>query len=132
MSYIKLEAHYIDQTPSAFVSGAVQLSIALNDGTAVDFPAPFVPLTNTLAVMPMILPDGDAGLRIDFTLWAPLRYGPSGPSVRFPLSLSSQDLAVRVTRAFDADPSTAWSDSPDQMITWLRSWVAANNVPLTV
>ncbi|MGW4826666.1 hypothetical protein ACWEOG_03720 [Amycolatopsis japonica] len=127
MSLIKLDAHYLNETGV----GAVGLTITLANGTTVIFPAPFVPLTASLAVMPWIRPDDATGLRIDFAFWAPMTYGDAG-AARFPLSLPTQELAVRVTRAFDADPATAWSDSPDQMVAWLRSWAASNDVPLTV
>ncbi|RSM58959.1 hypothetical protein DMH03_23970 [Amycolatopsis sp. WAC 01376] len=131
MSYIKLAAHYVDQSGGRIAVGAWQLYITLNNGTTVDFPAPFVALDATLAVTPVIEPDGDAGVRVDFTRWSPLRYGVSG-STGFPVWLSSQELAVRVARAFDADPATRWSDSPDDIRTWLRSWAVTNDVPLTV
>lgn len=126
MSLIKLDAHYVERS----YVGAVHLTIALNNGTTVIFPAPFLPLTSSLAITPVVVPDGDAGLRIDFTRWSPLRYGVTN-AARFPVSLPSQELAARVARAFDADPATTWADTPDQVMAWLRSWTAANNLALT-
>ncbi|OKJ93838.1 hypothetical protein [Amycolatopsis sp. CB00013] len=130
MAYIKLTAHYAEQSGGRVAVGAWHLYITLKNGTKVDFPAPFVPLNETLAVTPVIEPDGDAGVRIDFTRWSPMRYGVAG-STGFPMWMSSQEMAVRVARAFDADPATRWSDSPDDIRTWLRSWLAANDAPQT-
>jgi hypothetical protein len=66
-------------------------------------------------------------VRIDFSRWVPLRYGGAAPAC-FPLFLSSQELAARVARAFDADPGTRWTDTPEQMKAWLLTWAAANDV----
>ncbi|KFU82928.1 hypothetical protein SAMN04489729_4240 [Amycolatopsis lurida] len=126
MSLIKLDAHYVERS----CVGAVHLSIALNDGTTVVFPAPFLPLTASLAITPHFAPEGDSGLRIDFTHWSPMRYGLTD-TARFPVALPSQELAMRVARAFDADPATTWTDPPEQMQAWLRSWTATNNAAPT-
>jgi hypothetical protein len=129
VSYINLEAHYIEHVRGGVSVGSVAMTLALGNGTTVSLPAPFVRLNSTLAVAPVITPDGDAGARIDFSRWLPLRYGGAGP-VCFPMFLTSQALAARVAHAFDADPGTRWTDTPEQIKAWLLTWAAANNVAL--
>ncbi|WP_432847127.1 hypothetical protein ACQPXB_40755 [Amycolatopsis sp. CA-161197] len=41
-----------------------------------------------------------------------------------------QEVAVRVTRAFHADPATTWRDTYEQMTAWLYAWGPANGVHL--
>jgi hypothetical protein len=125
MPYIHLHAHYVHHVPGGVSVGAVGLDLQLADGTAVALPVPFVPLDDTLAVTPLIALDGAAGIRIDFTQWAPLRYGAAG-NAAFPFYLPSQGLAVRVTRAFAADPATGWDDTPEAKKAWLDRWLATD------
>jgi hypothetical protein len=125
MSYIKLEANYTEHVPGGMSIGNVGLTTTLNNGTRVEFPMPFVSIGNGLAITPAVNPNGDAGLRMDFTRWTPLRYG-ANRTAGFPLEFRSQDLAVRVARAFDADPSTRWGCTADEARAWLNTWAAAN------
>lgn len=131
MSYIKPEAHYTIHHGRGVHIGAVSLTTVLAGDLTVDMPIPFVALTDTLAVCPSIEADGDTAMRIDFTNWAPLRYGAAG-AARFPFRLNSQALAVRVARAFDADPAIDWSDTPERIEAWLTSWLAANTASLSI
>jgi hypothetical protein len=128
--FMKLEGHYLESTRAGLSVGAVAMQIRLSDGTDVNLPVPFVSIGGNLAVCPQIAVDGDSGLRIDFTRWSPLRYG-TDATVRFPVDIRPQSLAIRVARAFDADPSTSWHDQPADMLAWLRTWGPANglNVP---
>ncbi|MEV6644553.1 hypothetical protein [Amycolatopsis sp. NPDC051371] len=125
MSYIKLEAHYTIHISGGVHIGAVNLTTVLAGDLTVDMPIPFLALTDTLAVFPSIEADGDTAMRIDFTHWSPLRYGAAG-AARFPFALTSQELAVRVARAFDADPAVDWSDTRERIEAWLNAWLAAN------
>lgn len=123
-THVKLDGHYIDQTRDRIGVGAIPVTVTLGGGT-VEFPAPFLPIGGGLAVMPAIAPDGDTAVRIDFTRWIPLRYG-QGSSDSLPLYLNGQSLAVRICRAFDADPRTHWRQSADEVRAWLEQWAREN------
>lgn len=117
-SYIRLEAHYVESVPGGGIRvGAFNMPLEVGTDMKVDFPAPFVAIGGGLAVAPAVEADGVA-LRIDLTLWAPMRTGPAG--AMFPFSFAPQDLAIRITRAFDADRGTTWQDSSDAIAAWLR------------
>lgn len=125
MSYINLQAHYVSHIRGGVSVASVGLTLELNNGTTVALPVPFVALDDTLAITPLITLDGAAGVRIDFTQWAPLRYGPGG-NAAFPFYLASQALAARVTRAFHTDLATDWADTDARKKAWLDTWLAAN------
>ncbi|GAB3380781.1 hypothetical protein [Amycolatopsis echigonensis] len=121
MSYIKLQGHYTEQTPGGLDLGTINQTVQLGNGTAVELPAPFLPINQHLAIAPVITADGDSAARIDFGRWSPLRYGGDGLAF-FPCNFHRQDVAVRVARAFDADPAADWDDTYDQKIAWLHAW----------
>lgn len=120
-SYIRLEAHYLENVPGGVRVGAFSMPIEVGTDMKVDFPAPFVAIGGGLAVAPQVEVDGVA-LRIDLTRWAPMRTGPAGGM--WPFNIAPQDLAIRITRAFDADRSTTWQDSSDAIAAWLRRHAA--------
>lgn len=118
-THLKLEGHYIEHVPGGISVGAVATTVTLNGDLVVELPALFLPIGNGLAITPVVVPDGDTAVRIDFTRWSPLRYG-TRDTARFPLNLTGQDLAVRVARAFDADPRTSWHCTAEEAMQWLR------------
>lgn len=128
--FIKFEGHYVEHGPGGGVSvGTAGSGITLSNGTTVEIPTPFIRIDRNLGIVPAIVPDGDAALRIDFTRWSPLRFG-IDLTAGFPFNFPSQDLAVKVARAFDADPRTTWRDTPDAIGAWLRTWGADNGLGL--
>jgi hypothetical protein len=124
--FIKFECHYMEYAPGGGVSvGTAGTAITLGNGTTVEIPTPFIRLDSNLGIIPAIAPDGDAALRIDFTRWSPLRFG-QDLTAGFPFNFATQDLAVKVARAFDVDPRTTWRDTPAAIEAWLRTWGADN------
>ncbi|OLS99358.1 hypothetical protein BJF90_39295 [Pseudonocardia sp. CNS-004] len=130
--FIKFEGYYVEYGPGGGVNvGTPSTHITLGNGTTVEIPTPFMRIDRNLAITPAIVPDGESALRIDFTRWSPLRFG-TDLTAGFPFNFPTQDLAVRVARAFDADPRTSWRDTPDAIGTWLRAWVADNEQDLSL
>ncbi|MBP2322408.1 hypothetical protein JOF56_002793 [Kibdelosporangium banguiense] len=127
MSYIKLVGHYVHQLPDHISVGNVGFQITLGNGTVVEFPAPFVPINPRLGIAPLVVPNGETGVAIDFSRWSPIRTGPD-VIAKFPLNFSDQSMAVKVGRAFDADPATSWTDPVSSVTTWLRTWGPANGL----
>jgi hypothetical protein len=126
-AYIKFEGHYVEHVPGGMSVGSVTGIGKLGNGTTVEVPRPFISIGNNLGVTPVVEPDGQTSLRIDFARWSPLRYG-QPITAGFPFNFASQDLAVRVARAFDADPQTSWRDPIDAIASWLRAWLADQQI----
>lgn len=42
-----------------------------------------------------------------------------------------QATAVRVNRAYHADPATSWTDPVPTVASWMGTWAAANNLTTT-
>jgi hypothetical protein len=131
MSYINLEAHFVSQTRGGIAVGAIGSRLTLGSGVVVSLPTPFLRLSDSLAIAPVMVADGEAGVRIDLARWVPMRYGAGREPASFPMYLPSQALAAQVAFAFDADPATTWEFGPVQAKTWLEQWAAAKNVTLT-
>ncbi len=118
-THLKLDGHYTGHVRGGISVGAVAITLDLSNDLVVELPAPFLPIGDGLAVTPAVVPDGDSAVRIDFTRWSPLRYGTRG-AARFPVNFVGQDVAVRVARAFDADPRASWHCTADEAMEWLR------------
>ncbi len=127
MSYIKLHSHYTNDFPDGVHVGAIGMSTKLGNGTAVELPIPFIPISHNLGIAPGMVPDGQTALRIDFTRWAPVRYG-RDLVTQFPFHFTTQEMAVKVARAFDTDPATHWRSGFDEIDAWLRTWGPANGL----
>jgi hypothetical protein len=52
-----------------------------------------------------------------------MRLNPARP---WPLALKGQEIAVRITRDFDADPNTTWDFTADEAMAWCVAWEATN------
>jgi hypothetical protein len=126
---IQLTAHYQEHVPGGISIGAPKMTIRLGNGTTVETSVLFLPIGNNLAITPVVTLDGDTALRIDLSRWCPMRYG-TDCSRSMPFGFTSQQLAIRIARAFDADPATRWSDDTPAMTAWLKQWSAANNAPV--
>lgn len=130
-AYIKLEGYFTEHIPDG-VSVASPTAIArLGNDTTVEVPRPFIAIGNNLGITPAIEADGETSLRIDFARWSPLRYG-CDFTAGFPFNFADQGLAVRVARAFDADPNTSWRDPVGAIESWLRAWLADQKVDAAV
>jgi hypothetical protein len=127
MSYLKVVGHYVRQSPNRVSVGNIGLTITLGNQTTVEFPVPFVPIDNRLGIAPVIAPNGETKLEIDFSRWSPVRTGPDVVAV-FPMNFTDQSLAVKVGRAFDADPATSWTDPVPSISNWLRTWGPDNGI----
>jgi hypothetical protein len=125
--FMKLEGHYIEQTPKGFGVGSISTTITLGNGTTVEMPIPLIPIGNNLAVTPALTADGDTGVRVDFSRWTPTRYGRAGAAL-FPRWYADQSIAVKVCRAFDADPTVSWDSPLDAIHAWATAWVQQNLV----
>ncbi|MBB5852512.1 hypothetical protein ACFQ05_04425 [Amycolatopsis umgeniensis] len=126
MPYIKLTGHYSEQTPGGVYIGHINMTVRLGNGVTVELPLPFVPLGSHLGVAPVVEPGEAGSVRLDFTRWTPVSYG--DVTARFPFNFDRQDMAVKVTRAFDNDPATNWNDDQGQIMTWLRTWGASHSL----
>lgn len=129
MSFVNLKSFYVSHGAGGASVANLALTIRLGDGTTVDFPVPFIPVDDTLAITPLIQMAGESAVRVDLAGWAPARYG-ADQSHGFPCAFYSQELAVTVGRAFDADPTTSWRDSFETKLAWLRAWALAHGVAL--
>ena len=128
-TFLKLNAFTAEQTRQGVSIGNPSVTVELGNGTTVEFPAPFVPVSGPLAVVPAISADGETGVRADLSRWSPAYVGTRFVVV-FPVHFSDQATAVKAARAFDTNPDTSWTDSFDQKIAWLRQWGPANGVRL--
>lgn len=129
MSYIKLDGHLVNQTYQGLTIAAIGQTFHFDNGTVVEFPTPFVPVGDPLVIVPVVVKDGDTGLRVDLTRWCPGHVG-NGLTAVLPVDVPGQALAARIAKAFHADPATTWRDSVGQVIAWLRVWAPANGVRL--
>ncbi len=120
-SHLTLTGHFVNQVPGGIATGSFDVAFNLAECT-VQIPLLLTLLENDLAVGPFLTQDGDNALRIDLERWTPIVL--RAPGTRFPFWLPGQALAVRVCRAFDADRTTTWQDSPKQVEAWLRRWGA--------
>jgi len=125
--FLKLNAYTAKQTRQGVSITNPSVTVELGNGTTVAFPAPFVPVSGPLAVVPAISADGETGVRADLSRWSPA-YISTQQTVIFPVHFSDQATAVLAAHAFDTDPNTSWTDSVDQKIAWLREWGPANGV----
>lgn len=126
MSYTQLQAHYVRQEHGGLNVGSVSVTVQLADGDTVVLPIPFLPINDQIGVAPVMehgVNDGST-VRVDFSRWQPicLRDGDAGC---VPLVAGDQGEAVRLARAFDADPATSWKDSPSGVEAWRQSYDAA-------
>lgn len=126
MSYTQLQAHFLRQVPGGVSVSNLTATVKLADGNTVVFPIPFMPINDELGVSPVIehtTADGST-LRVDFSQWQPicLRDGEAGC---LPIAARDQAEAVKLTRAFDADPATSWNDSPSAVQAWRQTYTAA-------
>ncbi|WP_219414154.1 hypothetical protein [Pseudonocardia nigra] len=121
-AYIKFEGYFTEHIRNGVSVGCPTAMVRLGNDTTVEIPRPFIAIGNNLGITPAIEPDGETSLRIDVTRWSPLRYG-HPITAGFPFNFAGQELAVRVTRAFDADPNTSWRDPATAIRLWLRTWL---------
>lgn len=128
--YTKLDGFYTEQLPDGVGVGGVSMTQQLGNGTTVEFLSPFLPIGNGLAILPAMAPDGKTELRIDFALWSPARVG-AGKATALLMITADQDTAVRIARAFDADPTTSWDDPPPVVADWLHAWGQTSGVPVS-
>lgn len=125
-TFLKLDAVANFQTRGLVKTVWISFTFQLNDQLTVEMPIPFVPIGGGLAVTPTVTNDGDSALRIDLTRWSPAYVGIDVVAV-FPGSFTSQSIAVKVAREFDADPTTSWSD-PASIRDWLRTRYGTDTV----
>ncbi|MGB3444463.1 MAG: hypothetical protein WBA97_37470 [Actinophytocola sp.] len=126
-TFLKLNAFTTEHSRQGVSVTNPSVTVELGNGTTVEFPAPFVPVSGYLAVVPAISADGETGVRADLSRWSPA-YISGRLVVVFPVHFSDQATAVRAARAFDANPDTSWTDSFDQKMAWLREWGPENGV----
>lgn len=120
--HIQLTAHVVEPNPVGIRITAPTADYVLGDGTTINLPVPFMPAAGPLVITPEIALDGEAGLRLDFTRWSPMRLGADGG--RFPFTFTGQALAIRIGRAYDADPTTTWRYDVPAAARWLRRHAA--------
>jgi hypothetical protein len=121
--YIKLDGHWVNHIRGGVQVATAALTMQQPGGLTVEMPTLFVPLGGDLAITPVIEPDGEHALRICLDRWSPMHLNPGH---RFPLNVPGLELAVRITRAFDADPDTRWDCTPEEAMAWCQTWYAAN------
>jgi hypothetical protein len=126
-TFLKLNAYVTEQNRNGVAVAAPLITVELGNGTTVEFPVPFVPISGFLALVPRISTEGETGVRTDLSQWSPAFVSTQLMTI-FPATFGDQATAVQVARAFDADPSTAWSDPYDQKIAWLHGWGPVNGV----
>jgi hypothetical protein len=125
MSYMKLQAHYVEHHSDGLYVSSPSKTMQLGEGTTVALPIPYIPIDNRLAIAPKLTADGEtAAVRIDLTRWVPMYVSPDLVSF-LPLACPGQAMAVRAAREFDADPAISWQDSEDDMVRWAHAWIAA-------
>jgi hypothetical protein len=125
MSYIKLHGYFTKSIPDGIATGTVSSTVVLKNGDTVEIPLPFVPTSDTVGVAPNFELSGDAGIRLDFTRWIPVRTG-TDLTAGFPMYFTDQALAVKIGRAFEDDPTTSWRDPAEVIQAWVQTWLAAN------
>jgi hypothetical protein len=125
MSYLKLHGYFTKSIPGGIATGTVSMTITLKNGDTIEFPLPFVPADSTIGVAPAVELSGDAGIRLDFTRWAAVRTD-TNLTAGFPFYFADQAVAVKVGRAFEADPTTSWTDSAADVRAWLTKWGSAS------
>jgi hypothetical protein len=105
--------------------------LTLGDGTSVDIAVPYVALDGGngagLAIAPL-LTAGVTGLSIDLQQWMAMYISPETTQF-FTAASFDQPTAIRVARAWHADPATNWSDPHTEQVRWLQTWAPANGVP---
>jgi hypothetical protein len=128
-AFLKLHAYTTEQSDGGVCITGISRTFMFNDGIAMDVPIPFLPIGNDLVLTPQVDVDGDQTLRVNLTLWCP---GTASPRLVASLPVHcDQATAVRVARAYDADPATSWTDPASTVATWLSAWAAANGVTVT-
>lgn len=125
MSYTKLHSHKAVPAPEGLAVVNMTARFTLGSGHIVEVPIPYLPIGGDLVLTPFMAAEGESNIRIDTTRWSPGYIGAKA-SVRFPLNFGSEEVAIRVGRAFDADPTTSWDDKMAEMIEWFRGWGPAN------
>lgn len=123
--FVKLAGHYVEHVPGGVSIGSLSSTIALGNGTTVEMPLPFVPIGPSLAVVPTLMRAGDASVQVDFSRWSPARYGDRGLAT-FPRWYADQAVAVRICRAFDADPALSWTSPAEEITAWAIRWENEN------
>lgn len=126
-SYIKMDGHYTEPVAGGVSVGYIRRTLILGNGGTVEFPLPFIPIGNDVGIAPLVMPDGANELRINLAYWSPVHYGRDVVAL-FPFNFSDQTTAVKVARAFDADPTTSWRASNEAITAWLRSWGAQHGI----
>jgi hypothetical protein len=129
-TFLKLHGHTVEQFPGGLSVIAIARTFTFADGTAVEFPLPFLPIGNDLVITPAVKVNGDKTLTVDLSRWAPGLAAQRGVAV-FPLNFGTQADAVKVARAYHADPATSWTDPLPTVLAWLRTWGSANGLNLT-
>jgi hypothetical protein len=122
---LTLRGHFVRSVPTGISVSTVRATMPLNNGTEVSWDVPCLPVGRDgdgLVIVPEALPDGPAGLRVDFSRWYPAICTSDFARV-LPLA-GSQTEAAQMCRAFDRAPETSWHDPLDKV----RAWLHANNI----
>ena len=122
MPHVKLVGHYEQKVRGGVNVGSRFMRYALDDGTTVETPTLFVPISDHLAIAPamnMVAQDGGVVLSFNLASWAPMRYGPRD-SALFAVAFTSRDVASRVAFAVDADPRANWHWPAADATAWCR------------
>lgn len=126
-NYIQLHGHKVEQLPTGINVYNASRTLTLGDGSAVQFPLPFLPIVRDLVIVPAVHVEGQTGIRIDVGQWTPARI--TAKAWRsLPFSVSSQAIAAQVCQAFDAALDTSWDASAGQQSVWLNAWCESNGI----
>ena len=129
MSYTKLTNIITKQFREGVALSGISRTVTFEDGTAFEVPLPFLPIGDDLVLTPKVIVDGDKALRIDLTRWCPSIVS-QWVTATLPVDCD-QALAVRMARAYHADPATSWTDPVANVSAWVGTWAAANGVATT-
>ncbi|MFS8100888.1 hypothetical protein LFM09_27550 [Lentzea alba] len=119
-NFLQLHSHFVQQMPGGISVNNLRSTLTLGDGSTVQFALPCLPIGGGLVLVPAVYTEGPSGVRMDFGRWSP-GYCANGFGVILPFSTTDQALAVRVCQSFHAAPDTAWTDSVDTVMAWLRA-----------
>ncbi|MGZ3147280.1 hypothetical protein ACVDFE_35870 [Lentzea chajnantorensis] len=125
-TYLQLTSHYVENRGDQVVVFDPSVTARFSDGTAVQFPLPFMRIGNGLALVPRVKgADVGVSVQIDFSQWSPARIA-NGKTQVLPVGLPDQALAVRLCQEFHADPDTTWDDPSDKTAAWVTTWLQVN------
>jgi hypothetical protein len=102
-------------------------TFTFTDGTVFEVAVPFLPIGGNLVITPKFaVNDDDKTLTVDLTRWCP---GIVSEQLVTALPVDcGQATAVRVTRAYDADPTTSWTDPVSKVSAWMLAWASTNGL----